>query len=180
MSPRSVVHALLPLAAAFATAAVAQQPPAPGAKPPASTYAIPIGPSIGLDAAKKAAAAASAEARKNGWFMAIAVVDPAGTLVYFEKADTTQLGGAVVAVDKARSAALFKRPTKAFEDAVAKGGAGVRILGLTGAVPLEGGLPLMVDGKLVGAIGVSGDLSEHDGQCAAAGVAALASATASR
>ncbi len=180
MSPRSVVHALLPLAAAFATAAVAQQPPAPGAKPPASTYAIPIGPSIGLDAAKKAAAAASAEARKNGWFMAIAVVDPAGTQVYFEKADTTQLGSAVVAIDKARSAALFKRPTKAFEEAVAKGGAGVRILGLTGAVPLEGGLPLMVDGKLVGAIGVSGDLSEHDGQCAAAGVAALASATASR
>src|SRR5712671_5644904 len=157
MSPRSVVHALLPLAAAFATAAVAQQPPAPGPKPPASTYAIPIGPSIGLDAAKKAAAAASAEARKNGWFMAIAVVDPAGTLVYFEKADTTQLGGAVVAVDKARSAALYKRPTKAMQDALAAGGNGLRILALEGAVPVEGGLPLLHDGKLVGAIGVSGD-----------------------
>jgi glc operon protein GlcG len=180
MSHRSFVQTMLPLAAAFATAASAQQTPAPPAKPPASTYATPIGPSIGLDAAKKAAAAASAEARKNGWFMAIAVVDPAGTLVYFEKADTTQLGSAVVAIDKARSAALFKRPTKAFEDAVAKGGVGVRILGLTGAVPLEGGLPLMQDGKLVGGIGVSGDLSEHDGQCAVAGAAALASASASR
>ena len=155
--------------------------PAPAAPPKApSTYATPIGPSISLDNARKAATAAAAEAGKNGWFMAIAVVDPAGTLVYFEKADTTQHGSAPVAIDKARSAALFKRPTKAFEDAVAKGGAGVRILGLQGAVPLEGGLPLMIDGKMVGGIGVSGDLSEHDGQCAAAGVAALASPTAGR
>jgi glc operon protein GlcG len=168
------------LCVALAAGAGAQPNAPPSAAKPPSAYAIPIGPSIGLDAAKRAAAAASAEARKNGWFMAIAVVDPAGTLVYYEKADTTQIGSAVVAIDKARSAALFKRPTKAFEDAVAKGGAGVRILGLTGAVPLEGGLPLMIDGKLVGGIGVSGDLSEHDGQCAAAGAAALASSTASR
>src|SRR5438309_11072416 len=143
MFAKPFVNALLPLPAPLATAAGAQQGPAPAAKPATSTYAIPIGPSIGLDAAKRAATAASAEARKNGWFMAIALVDPAGTLVYFEKTDTTQLGSAVVAIDKARSAALFKRPTKAFEDAVAKGGVGVRILGLTGAVPLEGGLPLM-------------------------------------
>src|SRR5256712_9878684 len=158
----------------LATGAAAQT--SPQAKPPAptSSYAIPIGPSVGLDAAKKAAAAASAEARKNNWFMAIAVVDPAGTLVYFEKADTTQLGSAQVAIGKARSAALYKRPTKAFQDALEKGGIGVRVLALEGAVPVEGGLPLLVDGKLVGAVGVSGDLSEHDGQCAAAGAAALA------
>ena len=108
--------ALLPLALTLATAAGAQQNPAPVAKPAAtSTYAIPIGASIGLDAARKAAAAASAEARKNGWFMAIAVVDPAGTLVYYEKADTTQLGSADVAIDKARSAALYSgrpRPSR--------------------------------------------------------------------
>src|SRR5947209_7615321 len=148
---------------------LAADPPAPAP----STYTIPIGPSIGIEAAKKVAAVAAAEAKKNGWFMAIAVVDPAGTLVFYEKADNTQLGSARVAIDKARSAALFKRPTKAFEDAVAKGGVGVRILRLEGAVPLEGGVPLMSEGKLVGAIGVSGDLSEHDGQCATAAAAGL-------
>jgi glc operon protein GlcG len=153
-----------------ADAVLAQGTPAPAP----SAYAIPIGPAVSLDAAKKVAAAASAEARKNKWFMAIAVVDPAGTLVYSEKADTTQNGSANVAIGKARSAALFKRPTKAFQDAVEKGGLGVRVLGLEGAVPLEGGVPLLIDGKLVGGLGVSGDLSEHDGQCAAAGAAALA------
>jgi glc operon protein GlcG len=151
--------------------AFAQAPQAPA--PPPSSYAVPIGPAVNLDAAKKAAAAASAEARKNKWFMAIAVVDPAGTLVYFEKADTTQHGSANVAIAKARSAALFKRPTKAFQDALEKGGLGVRVLALEGAVPIDGGVPLLVDGKLIGALGVSGDLSEHDGQCATAGAAAL-------
>jgi len=140
---------------------------------PVSSYAIPIGATISLEAAKHAATAAAAEAKKNNWHMAIAVVDPAGSLIYFEKMDDTQIGSANVAIDKARSAALFKRPTKAFQDAVAGGGLGVRILGLQGAVPLEGGTPLMSGGKLVGAIGVSGDLSEHDGQCAAAAVATL-------
>jgi uncharacterized protein GlcG (DUF336 family) len=140
---------------------------------PTSSYAIPIGATISLDAAKRAAEAAAAEARKNNWRMAIAVVDPAGSLVYYEKMDDTQIGSAKVAISKARSAALYKRPTKAFQDAIAGGGLGVRILGLEGAVPLEGGIPLMSGGKLVGAIGVSGDLSEHDGQCASAGVATL-------
>ncbi len=143
------------------------------APPAASSYAIPIGPAISLDAAKKAAAVAAAEARKNNWHMAIAVVDPAGTLIYYEKMDITQLGSANVAVNKARSAALYKRPTKAFQDALAAGGAGLRILGLEGAVPVEGGVPLMIEGKLVGAIGVSGDLSEHDAQCATAAAATL-------
>src|ERR1700686_1310609 len=156
---------LLPLS----TLLLAEAPPP---RPPAtSSYAIPIGSSVGLDAAKKIAAAASAEARKNGWFMAIAVVDPAGMLVYYEKADNTQLGSADVAIAKARSAALYKRPTKAFQDALAKGAENLRILRLEGAVPVEGGVPLLVEGKLVGAIGVSGDLAEHDGQCASAAAA---------
>src|SRR5438309_2170005 len=180
MFAKPFVNALLPLPAPLATAAGAQQGPAPAAKPATSTYAIPIGPSIGLDAAKRAATAASAEAKKNGWFMAIAVVDPAGTLVYFEKADTTQLGSAPVAIGKARSAALYKRPTKAFQDSLEKGGANLRLLALEGAVPIDGGVPLLVDGKLVGALGVSGDLAEHDGQCASAGAAALGTATAAR
>src|SRR3954468_7641242 len=154
-----------------------QKPPQPAA---ASAYTIPIGPSISLDLAKKAAAAASAEAHKNGWFMAIAVVDPAGTLVYYEKADNTQLGSANVALGKARSAALYKRPTKAFQDVLAAGGNGLRVLALEGAVPVEGGLPLLHDGKLVGAIGVSGDTSEHDSQCAQAGVQTMGAATAQR
>jgi glc operon protein GlcG len=147
--------------------ALAQAPPA------ASPYVTPIGTSISVETAKKAAAAALAEARKNGWLMVVAVVEPNGTLVYYEKMDNTQLGSAEVAIDKARSAALYKRPTKAFQDAVAGGGAGLRVLALKGAEPVEGGLPLIVDGRLIGAIGLSGDLSENDGKCAAAGVAAL-------
>ncbi|HLI63926.1 MAG TPA: heme-binding protein [Terriglobales bacterium] len=131
------------------------------------------GPPVSVETAKKAAAAALAEARKNNWYMAVAVVDPAGTLVYYEKMDDTQLGSAKVAVEKARSAALFKRPTKAFQDSVAGGGAGLRVLGMDGAVPLEGGVPLMRDGKIIGAIGVSGDVSENDGLCARAGAEAI-------
>lgn len=158
---------LLALVAALSVGPAWAQTPAP------SAYLTPIGPSIGAEAAKKAAAAALAEARKNGWLMVVAVVDPAGTLVYYEKMDNVQLGSAQVAVGKARSAALFKRPTKAFQDAVAGGGAGIRVLALEGAVPLEGGLPLLQAGKLIGAIGLSGDLSENDGKCAAAGAATL-------
>ncbi len=138
-----------------------------------SAYLTPIGPAVGVETAKKAAAAAIAEARKNGWLMALAVVEPNGTLVYYERMDNVQLGSATVALGKARSAALYKRPTKVFQDALAGGGIGLRILGLEGAVPVEGGLPIIVDGKIVGAIGLSGDTSEHDGQCAAAGLAAI-------
>lgn len=156
---------------ALAGSALAQ---AGGGAPSGSAYTIPIGGPVGIEAAKKAAAAALAEARKNGWFMVVAVVDPNGTLVYYEKMDNTQLASANVAIDKARSAALYKRPTKAFQDALAGGGTGLRILGLKGAVPVDGGLPLMAGGKLIGAIGVSGDLSENDAKCAAAGVSALA------
>jgi uncharacterized protein GlcG (DUF336 family) len=105
--------------------------------------------------------------------MAVAIVDTAGTLVYFEKMDDTQNGSAVVAIAKARSAALFKRATKDFQDSLAGGGAGLRMLALPGALPSEGGLPVIVEGKIAGGIGVSGGTSEQDGQCAKAGVAAL-------
>jgi uncharacterized protein GlcG (DUF336 family) len=133
----------------------------------------PYGPPISVENAKKAAAAALAEAVKNHWTMAVAIVDPNGTLIYYEKMDNTQLGSANVAVEKARSAAQFKRPTKAFQDALAAGGAGLRILGISGAVPVEGGIPIVADGKIIGAIGLSGDSSDHDGQCAQAGAATI-------
>jgi glc operon protein GlcG len=131
------------------------------------------GPPIGVEAAKKAAAAALAEAARNGWKMAAAVTDPAGELVYFEKMDGTQNGSVRVAISKSRSAALFRRPTKAFQDALAAGGEGLRILALEGAVPVEGGVPLVVSGQIVGAIGLSGGTSQQDGVCATAGAAAL-------
>jgi glc operon protein GlcG len=128
----------------------------------------PYGLSITLENAKKAAMPALAEAVKNNWAMAVAIVDPAGNLVYYEKMDNTQLGSANVAIDKARSAVLFKRPTKALQDALAAGGEGLRVLRLQGATPVEGGIPLVSDGKIVGAIGVSGATSAQDGQCAKA------------
>jgi glc operon protein GlcG len=129
----------------------------------------PYGVSISVEDAKKAAAPALAEARKNNWTVAVAIVDPSGNLVYYEKMDNTQLGSANISVDKARSAALFKRPTKAFQDALAAGGEGLRILRLQGAIPVEGGFPLVSDGKIVGGIGVSGATSAQDAQCAKAG-----------
>jgi glc operon protein GlcG len=129
----------------------------------------PYGMPISLENARKTAAPALAEAAKNNWTMAVAIVDPGGNLVYYEKMDNTQLGSATVAIDKARSAALFKRPTKALQDALAAGGDGLRILRIQGAVPVEGGIPLVTDGKIVGAIGVSGGTSAQDGQCAKAG-----------
>ncbi len=129
----------------------------------------PYGMPISLENARKAAAPALAEAAKNNWNVAVAIVDPAGNLVYYEKMDNTQLGSANIAIDKARSAALFKRPTKAFQDALAAGGDSVRILRLQGVVPVEGGIPLVADGRIVGAIGVSGATSAQDAQCAKAG-----------
>jgi uncharacterized protein GlcG (DUF336 family) len=125
-----------------------------------------------LAGAKTLAAAAEAEAMKNNWRMVIAIVDEGGHLLYLERIDDTQTGSVRIAVDKARSAAGFRRPTKVFEDALAGGRAA--ILGLRGAVPSEGGLPLMVDGKLIGAVGVSGGTAPQDGQVAKAAVDALA------
>ncbi|HKS81889.1 MAG TPA: heme-binding protein [Candidatus Acidoferrales bacterium] len=132
---------------------------------------LPYGPSINLEKAKKVVAPAAAEARKNGWNLAFAVVDTGGNLVYFEKMDDTQIGSINVAIEKARSAALFKRPTKVFEDAL-KGGA-TPVLRVEGAVPVEGGIPIVIDGKIVGAIGASGATSAQDGECAKAGADAL-------
>ncbi|OLB36367.1 MAG: hypothetical protein AUH11_11535 [Acidobacteria bacterium 13_2_20CM_57_17] len=129
----------------------------------------PYGVAISLENAKKAAEPALAEAAKNNWRVAVAIVGPAGTLIYYEKMDNTQLGSAEVVIDKARTAALFKRPTKAFQDALAAGGEGLRILTLKGVVAAEGGIPLVMDGKIVGAIGVSGATSAQDAQCAKAG-----------
>ncbi len=153
------------VALALTVSAFGQAPAAAPANPP---YGLAISP----DAAKKIAAAAVAEARKNKWAMAIAVVDTGGYLVYFERMPDTQLGSVDVALQKAKSAALFRRPTKVFQDTVAAGGVGLRMLGLPGAVPVEGGLPIIVDGKIIGAIGASGGTSEQDGQTAAAGLAA--------
>ena len=133
----------------------------------------PYGAPVTLDDAKKAAAPAVAEARKNNWLMAVAIVDTAGNLVYFEKMDGTQTGSVAVAIAKARSAALFKRSTKTFQDTLAAGGEGLRVLKLENAVPVEGGLPLIMAGTIVGAIGLSGGTSAQDGQCAQAGANAL-------
>jgi uncharacterized protein GlcG (DUF336 family) len=129
----------------------------------------PYGQSITLENAKKVAAPAIAEARRNNWTMAVAIVDIAGDLIYFEKMDGTQAASSVIAVDKARSAVRFKRPTKALQDGLAAGGEGLRLLRLEGAVPVEGGVPLLADGKIVGAIGLSGGTSQQDSQAAKAG-----------
>jgi glc operon protein GlcG len=135
----------------------------------------PYGAPIALEVAKKVAAPALAEASKNNWSMAVAVVDAAGDLVYFERMNATQAGSVEVALDKARSAARFKRATKAFQDMLASGGDGLRVFRIKGAVPVEGGVPIVIDGKIVGAIGVSGGTSPQDGQCARAGIEAMGS-----
>jgi uncharacterized protein GlcG (DUF336 family) len=132
------------------------------------------GPNITLEQAKTVAAAADADARSRGWPMVIAIVDTAGLLVYFQKADGAQNASVLVAQDKAATSALYRRPTKVLQDAIAGGGAGLRFLSLShNAISIEGGLPLAIGGKIVGAIGISGMASDQDGMVAAAGVAAL-------
>jgi glc operon protein GlcG len=126
---------------------------------------------ITLEAAKKMLAAAEAEARKNNWNVAIAIVDAGGSLILFQKLDDTQLGSVNIAIGKARTAVNFKRPTKALEDIVA-GGRSV-FIALEGITPLQGELPVMVDGKLIGAVGVSGVMSAQDEQVAQAAISAL-------
>ena len=142
--------------------------------PAAAQQATPAyGSPISLAQAKQAIAAAEAEAQKNNWPVAIAVVDSGGHLVAMQRLDNTQLGSIPYAEQKARTSVFYRRPSKAFEDAVASGGIGLRVLGLTGATPYDGALPIFVDGKIVGAIGVSGVLPAQDGQIAAAGAAVL-------
>jgi molybdate transport system substrate-binding protein len=132
----------------------------------------PYGESVDLENAQKAAGLSVAEAKKNNWTIAVAITDVGGELVYLEKMDGTQTASVQIAIDKSRSAVLFRRPTKAFEDALVAGGDGLRILGLRGAIPVDGGIPLILEGKIVGAIGVSGGTNKQDGQCARAGAAA--------
>jgi glc operon protein GlcG len=161
MSWRFVLNFLVALTILFcASTAKAQMP-------------NPYGAPISLENAKKAAEPALAEARKNNWTMAVAVVDTHGTLVYFEKIDNTMNSSSQLALNKARSAAIYKRPTKVFQTALAAGGDGLRILALEGAVPVEGGYPIVMDGKIVGAIGMSGGTSAQDDQCAKVGADAL-------
>ena len=126
---------------------------------------------LALEDAKRVAAAARAEAERNGWAVVIAVVDDGGHLMYLERLDGTQKASSRIAEKKARTAILFKRPTKAIEDNVLTGRA--VMLGLPGAVPLEGGVPLVKDGQYLGGIGVSGVQSFQDGIVARAGAAAL-------
>ncbi len=131
------------------------------------------GPNISFEQAKTVLAAAEAEASKQNFTVAIAIVDTAGHLVAFSKGDNTQIASVDISQGKARSAVGFKRPTKALQDTVAAGGVGLRMLTLEGVVAAEGGIPLLQNGAIVGAIGVSGMTSEQDGVVAAAGVAAL-------
>ena len=131
------------------------------------------GPSVTLDQARKVFSAAEAEAKKNNWNVVIAIVDTGGHLVLMQRMDNTQFGSVEVARQKAWSASAFRRPTKAFQDMLAAGGEGLRILKVEGAIPVEGGVPIVVDGKIVGAVGVSGVTSAQDGQIAQAGVDAL-------
>jgi len=153
--------------------ALAQQPAAPPAAAAVSTATLPYGPPVTLDQAKRAMAAAELEAMKNSWQVAIAILDSGGNLVMFHKIDNTQLSASEGAEGKARTSLQFKRPSKALDDAIANGGAGMRLLALKDITPLQGGILVEVDGKIVGAIGVSGALSVQDEQVAKAGADAL-------
>ena len=124
-----------------------------------------------LDDAKKIAAAAEAEARRNDWPVVIAIVDDGGHLQFLLRLDNTQYGSVEVAIQKARSAIAFRRQTKVLEEQVTQGQ--VRYLGLPGAIPIEGGLPIVVENQFIGAIGVSGVRSHQDAQIDQAGIDAL-------
>lgn len=164
MTRQRLLSLAIGTALVFTAATAGAQAPAP---PP------PYGPGITLDQAKKAMAGAEAEAKKNNWPVVITILDSGGNLVMSQRLDGTQFGSVEVAREKAYSAVAFRRPTKAFEDAVAQGGSNLRILRLTGAMPLDGGWPIVVDGKIVGGIGVSGVTGAQDAQIGKAGVDAL-------
>jgi glc operon protein GlcG len=140
---------------------------------PAPAPIIAYGPPITLVQAEKVLEAALKEANANGWTMAVAIVDTGGNLICFKRMDNTQVGSINLALGKAKTANNFKRSTKVFEDAVAAGGVGLRILSDTNIVALEGGEPILVDGKIIGAIGVSGMQSTQDVQVAKAGLKGL-------
>ncbi len=141
--------------------------------PVKSNPIVAYGESISLASAKKALSAAEAFAQSNQWTVVIAIVDAGGNLVALEKLDNTQIGSVDIAIGKAKTANNFKRPTKVFEDLVANGGVGLRVLGVPGIVPLEGGEPIFSNGKIIGAIGVSGMQPSQDAEVARAGLSAL-------
>lgn len=157
---RSFAAALVMSLCALYPAAAQQTPP-------------PYGPAITLDMAKKVVAGAEAEAAKNNWPVFIVVVDSGRNIVLLQRMDNAQLGSLELAKGKARTALDFKLPTKALEDAISAGGSGLRLTTLNNITPLEGGLPIIDDGKIIGAIGVSGVLSSQDVQIARAGIQAL-------
>jgi glc operon protein GlcG len=164
----AVTLAAVPLAHAQAPAA------APAAVPEAMPFDIPYGTPIGMDQAHKAILAAVNEARKHNWKMSISVVDPAGSLVAHATMDGTQYGSIAISQAKARTAALFRRPSGAFQAAINTNGspATLSILALSGGVASEGGFPIVVDGKLIGAIGASGGIFTQDAVTAKAGLEA--------
>lgn len=145
----------------------AQQAPAPAPVPEQMPFDIPYGAPITLEHAKSVAAAAEAEAKKHNWKMAISVVDPSGGLVYFQKIDGTQNASVAISQEKAHAAATFRRPTKVFQDGI--DGGHPYLLSLRGVVGSEGGIPLVENGKLIGAIGCSGGTSPQDGVACKAG-----------
>jgi uncharacterized protein GlcG (DUF336 family) len=172
----ALVCALALSAGLAAAPAWAQQPPlapAPAAAP-ASAPVPPYGPAITLDQAKRVMSAAELEAAKNSWTVAITILDSGGNLVMFHKFDNAQLSAITTSEGKARTALEFKLPSKALDDAIAAGGAGLRLLALKDITPLQGGLLILADGKIVGAIGVSGALSAQDEQVAKTGADVLA------
>jgi glc operon protein GlcG len=166
---------MLALACALAVAAgvAFAQTAAPQSQDVESTTLPPYGPPITLDQAKRVMAAAELQAAENTWQVAITILDSGGNLVMFHKVDNAQLSAVTVSEGKARTALEFKRPSKDLDDAIARGGAGNRLLALKNITPIEGGMPIILDGKIVGAIGVSGAISVQDSQVAKAGVDAL-------
>lgn len=162
MNYKKIFAGLIAAAALMVSAGASAQAPAP------------YGMAITLDQAKKAMAAAEAEAKKNNWNVVIAIVDSGGNMVMLQRQDNTQFGSVKVATEKAHGSAAFRRPTVAFQDLIAQGGVHLRLLNITGdAGVFEGGVPIIVDGKLIGAIGVSGVTSQQDAQIAKAGADAL-------
>lgn len=153
------VSSAIAVLALAASAAFAQAPVRP-----------PYGVAVNLETAKKIAAGAMAEAKKQKWNVAVAVVDNHGMLIYYEMQDDTQTSAAHLAIEKARTSATFRRPSKELEQNIADGR--ISVLGL-GAMPIEGGLPIVADGKVIGAIGVSGMAAPQDAQIARAGLDAL-------
>ena len=132
----------------------------------------PYGTPITIEQAKKVMAGAEAEAKKNSWPVVIAILDSGGQLVMLQRLDNAQWGSIDIAKDKARSAVALRRPTKVFQDLIAQGGANLRLLNIGYSV-LEGGIPIVVDGKIIGAVGVSGVTSQQDAQIGQAGIDAM-------